>query len=266
MVNRIWQLRMGTGLVPTANDFGVLGTRPANQAMLDWLAVEFMEHDWSIKAIDRLILTSSVYRELAEGDSEKAKVDPDNRLWWRHPRQRLEAEHLRDEVLAVAGTLNPKMGGQPVRVPIEKEIYEVIFTEGEPDNLWPLPVDRSEIYRRSLYLLNKRTVRLPMLANFDQPDEMSSCPQRPVSTHALQALTLMNSDFMQEQSATFAKRLESACGGKAECRVKTAYELALAREPRKEEVAMARGFLRNGGSLGDFCLALLNRTEFVYVP
>lgn len=266
MVNRIWLLRMGTGLVATANDFGILGSRPSNPALLDWLAVEFMDRNWSVKALDRLILTSSVYRESAAADAEKLKVDPDNRLWWRHPRQRLEAEHLRDSILTASGALNPKMGGRPIRIPIEKEIYDLIFSESEPDDLWPLTPDPSEHNRRSIYLLNKRTVRLPMLANFDQPDTMSSCPNRPVSTHALQALTLFNSDFMQQQSAAFAKRLDAACGAKADCRVRTAYDVALARPPRPEELTLARRFFKTGGTLADFCLALLNRTEFVYVP
>ncbi|MEO8659184.1 MAG: DUF1549 and DUF1553 domain-containing protein [Bryobacteraceae bacterium] len=266
MVNRIWQLRMGTGLVPTANDFGVLGARPANPALFDWLAVEFMDRDWSVKAMDRLILTSSVYRQSAAGDAAKAKVDPDNQLWWRHPHQRLEAENLRDNIVATSGLLNAKMGGPPVRVPIEKEIYDLIFSEQEPDNLWPLTPDPTEHNRRSIYLLNKRTVRLPMLTNFDQPDTMSSCPTRAVSTHALQSLTLFNSDFMQTQSAAFAKRLETSCGSKTTCRVDSAYEVALARPPHKLEVAQARTFFKQGGTLADFCLALLNRTEFVYVP
>ena len=181
-------------------------------------------------------------------------------------RRRLEGEAIRDSVLAVSGMLNPRLGGKPVRVPIEKEVYDLIFTEGEPDNLWPLPADRSEMYRRSLYLLNKRTVRLPMLANFDQPDTMTSCPVRPVSTHALQALTLMNSDFMQEQSSRFAARLQSECGGNRNCVVRQAYHLALARHPRAQETRMARDFFANGGRLADFCLAMLNRNEFVYIP
>jgi hypothetical protein len=141
----------------------------------------------------------------------------------------------------------------------------LIFTEYEPDNLWPLPADRREIYRRSLYLLNKRTVRLPMLANFDQPDAMTSCAMRSVSTHALQALNLMNSDFMQEQSAKFAERIVRECGGDSGCAVRRAYKLALARSPRAVEVAMARQFL-NSGRMEDFCLAMLNRTEFIYIP
>jgi hypothetical protein len=169
-------------------------------------------------------------------------------------------------VLAVSGMLNPRMGGRPLRVPIEQEVYDLIFTEGEPDNLWPVELDRSEHHRRSIYLLNKRAVRLPFLANFDQPDNMTSCPTRPTSTHALQALSLMNSDFMQEQSAAFARRLESECRADANCRIRRAYKVALARTPRPVEISMAREFVAKGGRWDELCLALLNRNEFVYIP
>ena len=266
MVNRIWQLRMGTGLVSTPNDFGVLGTRPSNPKLLDWLATEFVASGWSVKKLDRLILLSSAYQQSADPDEAKAKVDPDNKLYWRANRRRLEAELIRDNVLAVSGRLNPRMGGRPLRVPIEQEVYDLIFTEGEPDNLWPVELDRAEHQRRSIYLLNKRAVRLPFLANFDQPDNMTSCPTRPTSTHALQALSLMNSDFMQEQSTAFAHRLESECGADANCRIRRAYKLALARTPRPVDTSMARGFLAKGGRWEEFCLALLNRNEFVYIP
>jgi hypothetical protein len=266
MVNRIWQFRMGTGLVATPNDFGTLGARPSNPKLLDWLATEFVRTGWSVKAMDRLIVTSSAYRQSTADDSANAAIDADNKFYWRMNRRRLEGEEIRDSVLSASGLLNPKMGGRPVRVPIEKEIYDIIFTESEPDNLWPLPQDRTEMYRRSIYLLNKRTVRLPMLANFDQPDTMTSCPARPVSTHALQALNLMNSDFMQEQSAKFAERVSKDCKGNRSCAVRRTYELTLAREPKPAETGMAQSFLTKGGRMEDFCLAMLNRTEFVYIP
>lgn len=266
MVNRIWQFRMGTGLVATPNDFGLLGGRPSNQALLDWLAAEFVERGYSVKAIDRMIVLSSVYRQAAVDDAAKSKIDPDNKLYWRANRRRLEAEAIRDAVLAVTGALNPRLGGKPIRVPIEQEVYDLIFTEDEPDNLWPVHPDPAEHHRRSLYLLNKRTVRLPMMTNFDQPDAMTSCGVRPVSTHALQALSLMNSDFMHQQSERFAARLERECGGDMECGLGRAYKLALARAPQPVEVGMAKEFLEKRGTLADFCLALLNRNEFVYLP
>jgi hypothetical protein len=252
MVNRIWQFRMGTGLVSTPNDFGAMGGRPSNAKLLDWLATEFVAEGWHVKKIDRLIMTSSAYRQEAT------------------LRRRLEAEEIRDSILAASGLLNPRMGGKPVRVPIEKEVYDLIFTEYEADNLWPLDPDKQEQYRRSLYLLNKRTVRLPMMANFDQPDAMTSCAMRPSSTHALQALTLMNSDFMTEQSHAFAARLTRECGTKDEgCQIRRAYKLTLARSPRPAEMTQAHEFLAKDAkpnSLPLFCLALLNRNDFVYLP
>ena len=266
MVNRIWQFRIGAGIVATPNDFGVLGSRPSNQKLLDWLAADFVEHNWSVKHIDRLIVLSQTYQQASAPDPAKHKIDPDNKLYWRMNRKRLEGETIRDAVLAVSGSLNPRMGGPPVRVPIEQEVYDLIFTEGERDGLWPVTPGESEQQRRSLYLLNKRTVRLPMMMAFDQPDTMTSCPVRPNSTHALQALSLFNSDFMREQSNTFAARLERECGRDRDFQVRRAYKLALARAPRPREVAMAKKYFHNGGLLADFCLALLNRNEFVYVP
>jgi hypothetical protein len=241
-VNRMWQFRMGDGIVKTPNDFGTLGERPTNPKLLDWMASEFVASGWDIKKLDRMILTSSTYRQTAT------------------QRRRLDAEMVRDSILAVSGQLNPKMYGPPVKTPIEQEIYDIIFTEQEPDNLWPLPKDRREMYRRTVYVLNKRTVRLPMLANFDQPDTMSSCPQRANSTHALQALTMMNSDFMAESAKAFAARL-----GKKDP-VGDAYSLALTRQPRPEERKLAEEFFKKGGTVADFALALLNRNEFIYLP
>ncbi|HUS05422.1 MAG TPA: DUF1549 and DUF1553 domain-containing protein [Bryobacteraceae bacterium] len=265
MVNRIWQFRMGTGLVATPNDFGVLGQRPTNQKLLDWLAVEFVEKGWSVKTMDRMIVLSSVYRQGTHGNAASAQIDPDNKLYWRMNRRRLEGEIIRDNVLAVAGTLNPKQGGKPVFVPIEKEVYDLIFSEGEPDNLWPVTPDPAEHTRRSLYLLNKRSVRLPLLANFDQPDTMTSCPVRPVSTHSLQSLSLFNSDFMNRQAEAFAARLRRESGGNASRQVRRAFQLSLARDPSPAELKLAKSFLLHA-PLSDFCLTLLNRNEFVYVP
>jgi hypothetical protein len=266
MANRIWQFRMGEGLVRTPNDFGVLGERSVqHQKLLDWLATEFMGRNWSVKAIDRLIVLSSVYRQSSAEDKAKSAIDPENRFYWRMNRKRMEAETLRDSVLAVAGTLNPRLGGRPVRVPIEPEVYDLLFTEGERDGLWPVAPE-AEQSRRSLYLLNKRSLRLPMMMAFDQPDTMTSCPVRPTSTHALQALTLFNSDFMQQQSARFASRLEHECNGSPDCELRRAYKLSLARTPRSVELAMGKQFLASGGKLADFCLALMNRNEFVYIP
>ncbi len=267
MVNRIWQFRMGRGLVADPNNFGLLGGGPSHPELLDHLASRFVEMGWSVKALDRMIVLSNVYRQSAEIRPDADAVDPDNKLYWRADRRRLDAEVIRDSVLAAVGRLNRAVGGKPVRIPLDPDVYDLIFTEGEPDNLWPVTPDRAEHDRRSLYLLNRRTVRLPLLANFDQPDTMTSCAVRQTSTHALQALTLLNGSFMQQRSAEFAERLKSVCGEDAECSVEKAYRFALARSPSAEEAGMAREFLMAPDArLSDFCLALLNRNEFVYRP
>ncbi len=266
MANRIWQFRMGEGLVRTPNDFGTMGDKPESHALLDWLAAEFMDRGWSVKAIDRLLVTSNTYRQSSAPDPVRSQADPQNRLFWRMNRKRLEGESIRDAALAVAGTLNPAIGGRPVRIPIEPEVYDLIFTESERDGLWPVNPDRSVQNRRGLYLINKRSVRLPMLSAFDQPDAITSCPVRPVSTHALQSLSLFNSGFMQEVAHDFAARLEKSCGQERNCQIDTAWRLALARPPRPAETRLAREFFKTGGSLPDFCLAMFNRNEFVYVP
>ena len=268
MVNRIWEFRMGRGLVADPNNFGILGGTPSHPELLDYLALRFAEFGWSVKAIDRMIVLSNVYRQSAEADERNALTDPDNKLYWRANRKRLEGETIRDSILAASGRLNRSLGGKPVRIPIEPEIYDVIFTESEPDNLWPVTPDESQHRRRSLYLLNMRTVRLPFLTNFDQPDTMTSCAIRSSSTHALQALTMLNSEFMQVESEALADRLQRDCAaGERDCLVEQAYARTLARRPTGAEKSMAGSFLAApGGRLSDFALALLNRNEFVYRP
>lgn len=267
MANRIWEFRMGRGLVPDPNNFGLLGGGASHPELLDYLAAHFVESGWSVKALDRMIVLSSAYRQAATIDPSKAEEDPDNKFYWRANQRRLEAEMIRDNVLAASGRLVREVGGRPVRVPIEQEVYDLIFTEAEPDNLWPVTPDLSQHRRRSLYLLNRRTVRLPMLANFDQPDTMTSCAVRTSSIHALQALSLLNSDFVQAEANSFAERLKGDCGPDRECAVKRGYELTLARAPDNEEMESAVEFLGAPDTeLADFCLALLNRNEFVYRP
>ncbi len=266
MVNRIWQFRMGYGMVRTPNDFGAMGDKPEKHELLDWLASEFIAQSWSVKTIDRLIVTSSVYQQSSEIDQAKSKLDPDNRLLWRMNRKRFDAEMIRDATLAISGTLNPQLGGRPVRIPIEPEVYDLIFTEAERDGLWPVSPDKNVQNRRGIYLYNKRSVRLPFFSAFDQPDDITSCPARPVSTHALQALSLFNSSFMETVSHEFAARLEKSCGKDRGCAINTAWPLVLSRTPRKEESQLAKSFFKSGGTLPDFCLALFNRNEFLYVP
>jgi hypothetical protein len=296
-VNRVWQHHFGRGFVRTPNDFGLRGELPTHPELLDYLATEFVANGWHLKPIHRMIVLSSTYRQSSRAPaSEQAKkVDPDNRLLWRMNRTRLDGEALRDAVLTAAGTLNRQVGGPSVRVPLEPEVYDLIFTEGEPDGLWHPTPDSSQHTRRTLYLYAKRNVRLPMLEAFDQPDRLFPCAVRPESTFAPQALILMNGPFAQQQSRAMATALITECGPDAGKGVELAYRRAFGRRPTAEEVRVATDFLREQAqsaadrllarlptgvpeglptgadvahavALADFCLALFNANEFTYGP
>src|SRR5262249_38859480 len=217
IVNRIWQHHFGRGLVATPNDFGTRGAKPSHPELLDWLAVELVESGWSLKHIHPLIVNSAAYRMRSDVDNPAArKLDPNNALLWRANRRRLEGEALRDAALVVSGRFVPWVGGPSVRAPIEPEVYDLIFTEGEPDGLWLVHPDERQHSRRSIYLLNKRNVRLAILEALDQPDTLTSCGIRPVSTYAPQALILLNGPLMQEQAREMAARVWREAGAKPE--------------------------------------------------
>jgi cytochrome c553 len=293
LVNRLWHYHFGRGIVATPNDFGKNGQQPTHPELLDWLATQLVARGWSLKQMHELILLSATYQQSAAIDDVKAKIDPENKLLWRMNRQRLDAEAIRDSILQTAGTLTEEFGGPSVKVPLEPEVYDTIFTEGEPDNLWPVHPDPKQHTRRSLYLIRKRNVRLPLLVAYDSPDMMSSCGARTVSVHSLQALTLMNSDFMFGQSRALAERIlrEAGSGRNGIMRL---YELALGRKPRTTEYMEIQKFLQDQSQLirqriargetvvkladppggldpamaaawVDLCLATMNLNEFVYV-
>ncbi len=254
IVNRLWQHHFGTGIVSTPNDFGTRGAAPSHPELLDWLATELVNptwtapyrdaqpRPWSLKHIHRLIVTSATYRQ-ASDTRHGVQTDPQNSLLWRMNRRRLEAEAVRDSILAVAGTLNPAVGGRSVKVPLEPEVYDLIFTEGEPDGLWPVTPDKTQHTRRSIYLFSKRNVRLPLLEAFDQPDTLNSCAARPVSTFAPQALILMNGPFAREQGQALAERLVKECGPDSDRQIRELYRRAFGRDPRPEEHKLTSEFL-----------------------
>lgn len=300
MVNRLWHYHFGRGIVPTPNDFGRNGQPPTHPALLDWLAVDFVRNGWSLKKMHYLMVTSNAYRQSSEVDPLRASRDPENKWFSRMNRQRLDAEAIRDTTLLIAGNLTEEIGGASIRVPLEPEVYDTIFTEGEPDNLWPVHPDVRQHNRRSLYLIRKRNVRLPMLVAFDSPDMMSSCGARSTSVHALQSLTLLNSDFMLNQSRLLARRLlgETASADRSRYNQRRAidllYRLTVGRPPRPAELRLATQFLisqtrviserqqRNEpvasidaasvklstaeqAALVDLCLATMNMNEFLYL-
>ena len=244
IVNRLWQHHFGRGLVGTPNDFGLRGDKPTHPELLDWLACELMSPRpaWSLKHIHRLMVTSATYRQ-STTLTDSAKRDPGNTLLWRMNRRRLDAEAVRDSILSAAGTLNSQVGGPSVKVPLEPEVYDLIFTEAEPDGLWPVTPDTTQHTRRSLYLFNKRNVRLPMLESLDQPDTLNSCAVRPVSTFAPQALILMNGPFAQEQGKALALALVKECGPSTAKQIEALYRRTTGRAPRAQEAELATEFL-----------------------
>jgi hypothetical protein len=291
IVNRLWHQHFGRGIVNTPNDFGSRGGRPTHPELLDWLACELVKPSdggipWSLKRIHRMLVSSATYRQVSDRLPSPGEMatDPDNSLLWRMNRRRLDAEAIRDGILAAAGTLNRKAGGPSVRVPLEPEVYDLIFSEDEPDHLWRVTEDPAEHDRRSIYLYAKRNVRYPMLEAFDQPDAINSCSVRGVSTFAPQALIMMNGPFARQQAERMAQSVLAESDDNPVRAIMIAYRRSLGREPSETEQRIAREFLsqhereirkekpaltnadRNRMTFADFCLALVNTSEFAYIP
>jgi hypothetical protein len=281
MVNRIWQEHFGRGIVATANDLGVMSEVPSHPDLLDWLAAEFMARGWSMKALHRLIILSNTYRMSATDDPAAAREDSEVQLLWRWRQRRLEAEAVRDSVLAVSGQLNRQMAGPSIYPKLPRTVLE---GQSRPGDGWGKSEER-QASRRSVYIFVKRVLAVPELELLDAPDTTSSCEQRMVSTTAPQALTFLNGGFLYQQAGYFAARLRREAGGEAKTQVRRAFELALGRPPTAEEVRLSLDFLtaqekqivadalRSGSQVGGqkeqalagFCLVLLNTNEFVYL-
>jgi hypothetical protein len=232
MVNRIWQHHFGKGIVATPSNFGRSGAAPTHPELLDWLTLRFIESGWSIKAVHRLILASSTYRLSSDENKVNAATDPGNLLYWRQDRRRLDAEAIRDAMLAAAGTLDLRRPGRHPFPPIEQWGW----TQHTPFKaVYPSS-------HRSVYLMTQRLVRHPYLALFDGADANLSTAQRAASIVPLQALYMMNNPFVAEQSAAFAKRLLDASPDPRE-RVAVACELAWGREPTPVDVDKALDYV-----------------------
>jgi len=260
MVNRIWQGHFGTGIVATPNDFGRQGEPPTHPELLDWLAVEFAERGWSVKQMHRLIMLSNTYRSSSVAGEESLEKDPENRFLSRMNRRRLDGDVIRDTMLAVAGTLNLKMGGVGVIPLLTKEELQA----ARMPQLWPANPDPAEHVRRSIYLQMKRSLTLPMLQIFDAPDTATSCPRRDSSTVAPQALALMNGEIAVTQAKNFAARIEKQAGGDPEAWVDTGWMLAFGRPPSIDERRTALDYVKRN-SLSRLCLLMFNLSEFIYV-
>jgi hypothetical protein len=278
MVNRIWQHHFGVGLVATPDDFGYSGARPTNQALLDWLALEFMENGWSVKHVQRLIVTSTTYRQ-ASGVRSQESADSGNLLLWRQNVQRLDAEMLRDAMLSVSGKLQPTASGPPLWPEVQPELLQALPNIAEdtdrPQGYYTDPPGASSV--RSVFLVRKRAIPSPFLQAFNQPDPACTCGKRDVSIVAPQALMLLNNPFAVRIAGNLADRLRMECGSDVRKQIGRAFSLALGRAPTDDEVSVVlrelerlrvvRASNKNAerAALADFCLALMNTNEFIFV-
>ncbi|MGI9243360.1 MAG: PSD1 and planctomycete cytochrome C domain-containing protein [Verrucomicrobiales bacterium] len=258
MVNRIWHHVFGTGIVPTGSDFGKAGVPPSHPELLDWLALEFVEptqsesHPWSMKAMIRLLVMSEAFRRSSHPDRAGLASDSGAALLWHYPPQRVEAEVIRDGILQASGKLNPTIGGRSFRIHNVKKTYaqwEVV------DNHGP------ETWRRMIYQERMRRVDDRMFTAFDFPDCGQVRAKRPVSTTPLQALNLMNSDFVVEQSELIAERARAEAGDGEAAQIRRAFELLLGRQPGDDELGACKGI-----ELSLICRSLINSNEFAFLP
>ncbi len=282
--------------------FAAPGERPSDPELLDWLASDFMRHGWKVKRLHKLIMTSTAYRQSSARSPGGEDCDPEDRLLWRKPVQRLDAEAIRDAVLAVSGSLDPKMSGAPV--PVRPDVNgQIVVGEDKTTGDNKMPVEGSlggEEFRRSVYIQARRSRPLAMLHAFDAPVMEVNCERRQSSTVATQSLMLMNSGFLLDQAERFARRLQSEAGDEHAAQVRRAWQLAFDRPPRAGELTDATTFLARQVSflstqaaplldaakpakpaegsktsppkpepeqqaLTDLCQALLSANEFLYV-
>ena len=291
LVNRLWQHHFGAGLFANPNDLGYAGPKPTHPELLDWLATEFVARGWSVKAMHRLMVMSQAYRQMSNVELRMSNTaadrltrhsqlairnssDPDNKLLWRQNPRRLDAETMRDTLLAVSGKLRPYAGGKPLWPPLPEEILKAQpgvleglegKDGGRRQGWYADKEDDCDV--RSLYLIQKRCVPLPFLQVFDLPDTASSCARRDVTTVAPQALNLLNSDFSQRAAKALAARVTAEAGDEVPRQIERAVWLALGRAATANERQQATTFLARHGktALPEFCRALLNVNEFVYV-
>jgi hypothetical protein len=257
MANRVWQGHFGTGIVATSGDFGMMGDRPANQALLDYLASSLVENGWSIKKLQRLIMLSNTYQESSLSAEAAAAVDPDNKLMWRYPRHRAEAEVVRDAMLFTSGRLNLEMGGPGVR----PELPEGVDTSGY--STWNANKDEAETRRRSIYVYVKRVLTYPMFEAFDEATSEESCPRRFSTVVPSQALTLMNDKYVLDWSRSLAGRVLGDTGLTREQQINRAYRIAFGRAPEPDEVTAVSEFLTKQTAL---VTGRMTRHEPVLLP
>ena len=270
MANRLWQFHFGRGIVPTANDFGKLGESPTHPELLDWLAGEFRRCGGRLKQMHKLIMLSNTYRMSSVPNPDGLARDPANRLFWRFNMRRLAAEEVRDSILAVSGKLNLKAAGPSVYPPIPQE---VLAGQSVPGSGWGKS-SPDEAARRSVYVHVKRSLLVPILAQHDMADTDSSCAARFTTTVPTQALGMLNGEFVNEQAAHFAERLQREAPGDIKVQIIRGIRLTTSRQPVDAEVALDVAFaerlqaqpkMNAHTALVQYCLLLLNANEFVYL-
>jgi hypothetical protein len=257
IVNRLWHYHFGRGFVPTPNDLGFNGGPPSHPELLDWLATKLVENRWSLKSMQRLIVTSQAFRQLSVDRQESQAVDAENRWLWKFTARRLDAEEIRDAMLAVSGQLQTAVGGPPFRdvrpyFHRGSQFYEPIDPAGP------------EFHRRSIYRMWARGGRSPILDVFDCPDPSATAPVRGRTTTPLQALTMMNHSFALRMSDELARRIETECTSSGTERVDAAFRLVFARAPAADERGQSAAFIAEHG-LAAFCRVLFNSNEFLHV-
>ncbi|MEQ8856230.1 DUF1549 and DUF1553 domain-containing protein [Gimesia sp.] len=304
IVNRVWQHHFGRGLCASPSDFGLMGESPSHPELLDWLAAEFTETGWKLKSLHRLILTSRVYQQASSLQTQNVesvsveqrtawkqslKRDPDAALLSRFPRQRLDAEVIRDALLLISGKLSERTGGRGVMPPLPQELRATLLKDQ-----WKTSPREEDHYRRSIYVFARRNLRYPLFEAFDRPDANNSCPRRGNSTTAPQALLLLNSESSLKSARELAGLIQDEAGSSPRQQVTLLIRRALGRQPGKAELVELVQFLKSqreelrreqrtadqlllplgkqatkdpyaGAALTDLCLAVLNSNEFIYV-
>ena len=297
IVNRIWQYHFGRGLSSTPSDFGVMSDPPSHPELLDWLATELIRCGWRLKDLHRLIVTSAAFRQrsfpspsrpMSDRWTSIRQADPDGVLLSSFPRRRLEAEVVRDAMYSVSGSLMLTMGGPGVRPPLPQELLRTLLNKQ-----WETSEEIADHYRRSVYVFARRNLRYPLFAAFDRPAANSSCAARQQSTTAPQSLLMLNSAISLDAARLLAGTILTAVGHDHGRQVTEAYRRVLGRIPAQEEqqeaiafltsqasllereqrsdrelavpVGVASTKLHDAAALTDFCLALLNSSEFLYV-
>jgi hypothetical protein len=242
MVNRIWNYHFGSGIVATPGDFGRMGAHPTHPELLDYLAGYFVDNGWSMKKVHRLILLSNTYQEASDYAAKTAEADPENKLLWRYPRHRMEAEAIRDSMLATSGLLNPQMGGPGVYPPVPPGLITALAASAAAGG-WRTEKDPAQSDRRSVYIFVRRNLPYPLLQEFDTANTFESCDYRKNTVTPPQSLDLLNNELVLDWASKLAGRVLNDSGLAPAAQVDRAFRLAYGRAANADEQKLAEDFL-----------------------